>query len=146
MPAPEDFGLQLIKVPPGSDIHLTLRLEAVLEGVLLTGTARMRVSGECARCLAPIEGDQAVDLQELYPYADKEVDDSGAVRLDGDLLDLEPVLRDAVVPALPFSPRCAPDCPGLCVECGARLADEPDHVHEVQIDPRWEALRGLPSG
>ena len=64
-------------------------------------------------------------------------------RLEGDLLDLEPLLRDAVVLALPFQPLCQDDCPGLCVECGARLADDPDHGHETQIDPRWAALQGL---
>ena len=62
--------------------------------------------------------------------------------LQGEHLDLEPVLRDAVVPALPFQPVCRPDCPGLCPQCGARLADEPDHGHE-DVDPRWAALRDL---
>ena len=50
--------------------------------------------------------------------------------LQDDLVDLEPLLRDAVVLALPFQPLCQDDCPGLCVECGARLADDPDHAHE----------------
>jgi uncharacterized protein len=47
-----------------------------------------------------------------------------------------------VVPALPFKPVCRDDCPGLCSECGARLADDPDHHHEV-LDPRWAALSAL---
>jgi uncharacterized protein len=63
--------------------------------------------------------------------------------LEGDLLDLEPLLRDAVVLALPFQPLCREDCPGLCIECGARLADDPDHQHEEAIDPRWATLQGL---
>jgi uncharacterized protein len=37
---------------------------------------------------------------------------------------------------------CRPDCPGLCSECGARLAEDPDHHHDV-FDPRWSALRGM---
>ena len=60
-----------------------------------------------------------------------------------DLLDLEPLLRDAVVLSLPFQPLCRDDCPGLCIECGARLADDPGHQHEEPIDPRWAALQGL---
>jgi len=63
--------------------------------------------------------------------------------LAGDLLDLEPLLRDAVVLELPFQPLCMEDCPGLCVECGARLADEPDHAHQAVVDPRWAALATL---
>jgi uncharacterized metal-binding protein YceD (DUF177 family) len=64
--------------------------------------------------------------------------------LDGDLLDLEPVLRDAVVLALPMSPLCLQDCPGLCIECGVPLADAgPGHRHDDSPDPRWAALEQL---
>ena len=63
--------------------------------------------------------------------------------LQDDLVDLEPLLRDAVVLALPFQPLCRPDCPGLCAECGARLSDDPDHRHEAPVDPRWAALAEL---
>jgi uncharacterized protein len=64
--------------------------------------------------------------------------------LAGDLLDLEPVLRDAVVLALPMSPLCREDCPGLCAECGVPLADAgPGHRHDEAPDPRWAALRQL---
>jgi uncharacterized protein len=62
--------------------------------------------------------------------------------LDGDLLDLEPALRDTVVLALPMSPLCREDCPGLCVECGVPLADAgPGHQHEDAPDPRWAGLK-----
>ena len=47
-----------------------------------------------------------------------------------------------VVPSLPFQPVCREDCPGLCSECGARLADDLGHQHDV-IDPRWAALNAL---
>ena len=60
-----------------------------------------------------------------------------------DLIDLEPLLRDAVVLALPFQPLCQDDCPGLCTECGARLADDPDHRHDAPVDPRWAGLTAL---
>jgi uncharacterized protein len=91
----------------------------------------------------------SVDLVELFVYDDEQPqagvaeEDEETSRLEGDLLDLEPLLRDAVVLALPFQPLCREDCPGLCVECGARLADDPEHGHEAQIDPRWAALQGL---
>ena len=72
----------------------------------------------------------------------RDLDDETS-RLEDDMLDLEPLLRDAVVLALPFTPLCEDDCPGLCIECGARLADDPDHQHDAEVDPRWAALRGL---
>jgi uncharacterized protein len=117
-----------------------------MEGVLVTGTATAELEGECARCLEPIEDDISVDIQELYLYDDGDQPDdeeADVSRLEDDLLNLEPVLRDAVVLALPFQPLCQDDCPGLCVECGARLADDPDHRHEDPVDPRWAVLTGI---
>jgi uncharacterized protein len=95
------------------------------------------------RCLDPVELDLEVDLQELYYYPDiarkRSDEEEDVLSLEGDLLDLEPSVRDAVVLALPFQPLCAVDCPGLCATCGARLAEEPTHRHEV-VDTRWAAL------
>jgi hypothetical protein len=63
--------------------------------------------------------------------------------LDGDLLDLEPAFRDAVVLALPMSPLCREDCPGLCAECGMPLADAgPGHQHRPTGGLTWR----FPSG
>lgn len=116
-----------------------------MEGVLVTGTAQAELAGECARCLDPIEDDIVARFQELFVYDSSEADeeDEGVSRLEGDLVDLEPLLRDAVVLALPFQPLCMEDCPGLCVECGANLKDDPDHTHEAPIDPRWAGLAAL---
>jgi uncharacterized protein len=144
--APEELGIEILGVPEGSTIDIDLRLEAVMEGVLVTGTAQAELVGECARCLERIEDTISVDIQELFVYDDPnhvargdELDDEVS-RLEGDLIDLEPLLRDAVVLALPFQPLCRDDCPGLCVECGARLADDPNHSHDAPVDPRWAAL------
>ncbi len=142
VPAPADLGLDMISVPEGSELELDLRFEAVMEGVLVSGTARAHLAGECVRCLDEIERMLDVDFQELYFYPGEEPpDEEEALRLEGDLLDLEPVLRDAVVLALPLQPVCQDDCPGLCVVCGARLADVPGHHHDEAVDPRWAALR-----
>jgi uncharacterized protein len=146
VPAPADLGIEVLRVPEGSQVELDLRLEAVMEGVLVTGTALAALEGECVRCLGPITDELEVDLQELYVYDDRDHDpdeDDEVSMLQDDLLDLEPLLRDAVVLALPFQPLCQPDCPGLCVECGARLADDPEHGHEEPVDPRWAALAEL---
>jgi uncharacterized protein len=147
VPAPENLGVEMVGVPEGAAIELDLRLEAVLEGVLVTGTATVPLRGECARCLDPIASTFEADFQELFVYDDTRSGgnaDDDELRLEGDLIDLEPVLRDAVVLALPLSPLCREDCPGLCPDCGARLADvEPGHNHDDAVDPRWAALRGL---
>jgi uncharacterized protein len=146
VPAPPDLGIEVLRVTEGSPVELDLRLEAVMEGVLVTGTAHASLAGECARCLEPISDDMEVRFQELFVYDGQDYsseEDDGVSKLEGDLVDLEPLLRDAVVLALPFQPLCMDDCPGLCVECGARLADDPDHAHDEPIDPRWAGLTAL---
>jgi uncharacterized protein len=145
-PAPEDLGGELIGVPAGAEIDLDLRLESVMEGVLVSGTATAPLSGECGRCLEAVSDTLTVELQELFAYAETEAgpaEDEEVSLMEGDLLDLEPVLRDAVVLALPLTPLCREDCAGLCVECGERLDDLPeDHAHGAP-DPRWAALHEL---
>lgn len=152
IPVTEDtgpIGTQLVAVQPGGVLDLELRLECVLEGVLASGTVRAEADGTCVRCLEPARVPVAATFQELYAYADRAAhhhqvgdDEADARVLVGDLLDLEPVLRDAIVPALPFQPRCRPDCPGLCDRCGEPLAQGGEHKHD-EPDPRWAVLAGL---
>ena len=143
-PAPADWRVELIGVPEGAEVRLHLRLESVMEGVLVTGALDVPVTGSCARCLEPIEDTLTLDVQELFAYegsTTQETSEEDEVRrVEGDFLDMEPLARDTVVLSLPLAPVCTEDCAGLCVDCGQRLDDlPPDHSHEV-LDPRWAAL------
>jgi uncharacterized protein len=149
--APDRIGVDLIGIAAGTPMELDVKLEAVSEGVLVTGTVSAATTGECARCLSPIAGHVDVDVTELFAYegsdteATTEDDEVGHVVTDrdGDSIDLEQTIIDAVGMALPFSPVCSDDCPGLCPECGTPLASVgPDHHHEA-IDPRWAKLTSL---
>jgi uncharacterized protein len=149
VPAPADLGVELIGVPEGADLDLDLRLESVSEGVLVSGTISGPVKGECGRCLREIDDSVVVNVQELYAYenstTDTTTDEDEVGRMQDDLIDLEPALRDAVVLTLPTNPLCREDCPGLCPECGVHWDDLPaDHSHQ-QIDPRWAGLSQLTS-
>jgi uncharacterized protein len=143
--APADLGTEVVGVPEGSTLGLDLRFESVMEGVLVSGTIRGLTAGECVRCLGEFDSVVEAELQELYVYpgrAPEGVEEDDLREFEADLIDLEPAIRDAVVLALPFQPVCRQDCPGLCAECGARLADDPEHKHE-NADPRWAALQDL---
>jgi len=153
VPAPDDLGdIDVIAIPPGQPIELELRLESVMEGVLVTGSAHATATGFCVRCLDAMTRHVGSRFQELFAYADRashhhevaaeDEDDDEVYELVGDLFDFEPVLRDAMVPAMPFQPVCRSDCPGLCSECGAHLADDPAHHHD-QLDPRWAVLQNI---
>ena len=144
VPAPAGWRVELIGVPAGAGIALRLRLESVMEGVLVTGELDVPVEGSCARCLEPIEDTLHLALQELYAYAGSTTEETSEEdevrRVDGDYLDLEELVHDTIVLSLPLAPVCTEDCAGLCVDCGQRLDDLPaDHAHEV-VDARWAGL------
>jgi len=137
IPVAEKLGEGLISVPEGETIDLDLRLESMHEGILATGDAQTTAIGVCGRCLIDIEQPVQVDFQELFAYSSDEAFDH---EVHDDHVDLEPLIRDAVVLALPFQPVCRPDCPGLDPETGERLADVPDREPSQIVDPRWSAL------
>ncbi|MBD0861224.1 DUF177 domain-containing protein [Gordonia sp. zg691] len=141
---PEKLGVEMVGIPADSEVDLDLRLEAVSEGVLVTGTACGETVGQCARCLEPVDGTVTVFLTELFAYPDSQTEQTSEAddihRIVNDRIDLEQSIIDAVALELPMSPLCSEDCPGLCPVCGIRLAiAEPGHAHEV-IDPRWAGL------
>lgn len=144
VPSPSRIGLEMIAIEPGTPIDLDLRLEAVSEGILVSGTVHSTVTGECTRCLESFRDDLTIEPQELYAYPDsltaETTEDDEIRQVERDRIDLEPMLIDAAAAVLPFQPVCSPDCTGLCSECGIRLAiAEPGHRHDT-MDPRWAAL------
>jgi uncharacterized protein len=148
IPAPAEparLGLETIAVPTGKTIELDVRLESVTEGVYVSGTVHAPLAGECARCLDPLVDEVDVKLSELFAYPDSLTDETTDAdelpRVVDELVDVEQIVRDAVVLALPLAPLCRQDCPGLCPGCGEKWADlAPDHGHET-LDPRWAALK-----
>jgi uncharacterized protein len=138
--APQRLGEGLVSVPEGAWLDLDLRLESVHEGILASADVHATASGVCGRCLTDITVPVEVDFQELFAYSSGEAFD---YEVHDDHVDLEPLVRDAVVLELPFQPVCRPDCPGLDPETGERLADHPEHEPRENIDPRWSALAGF---
>ncbi|HTJ68758.1 MAG TPA: DUF177 domain-containing protein [Actinospica sp.] len=143
--AREGGSLEDLYSAEGADLLLDLRLESVVEGVLATGRVSGSLVAECVRCLDPVEVEVDADFQELFYY---DLEDLTAEELEEavsvveELVDVEALVRDALMLDLPLQPLCEPDCPGLCAECGASLAEDPEHHHD-SVDPRWAALGAL---
>jgi uncharacterized protein len=137
---PDTLGAGLIAVRVGAEMQIDLRFEALHEGILVSGHASAEATGECSRCLIDISEPVEVDFAELFAYdASEEFD----FQVHDDHVDVEPVVRDAVVLSLPFQPVCRPDCPGLDPVTGERLADVGERTDPEAVDPRWAALSGL---
>jgi uncharacterized protein len=153
----ENFGVNLVSVPAGQTIEVDVRLESVTEGILLSADVYAVATGECIRCLDPVEIVVERKIQELYNYEpanergkkkkhDPEIDDldiEDELMMQGQIMDLETPVRDAIVLSLPINPLCKQDCSGLCPDCGEKWAGLPqDHAHE-SIDARWAGLKSL---
>jgi uncharacterized protein len=139
-PAPEALDNSIASIPVGAQISIDGRLESVHEGILVTANVQADAKSECSRCLDPLKLDVDVEFQELFAYSLTDEDD---LIISDESIDLEQVVRDAVVLSLPFQPICSNDCEGLCADCGAKLSEDPQHVHEAPVDPRWNALKNL---
>jgi uncharacterized protein len=136
----DEMGNAVIGVRKGAKLHIDARLESLHDGILASGDVRALAQGECVRCLTDIDLPVEVEFAEVFAYS---FDEAFDYTVQDDSLDLEPLVRDAVVLSLPFQPVCQEDCLGLCPECGVRLLDNPGHEHEAPLDPRWAALVGL---
>lgn len=159
-PAPDGIGDRIVGVREGTDVHVDGRFDSIVDGLVLTARISAPVSTECTRCLTPIEHDWTVDVTTFFPYDaksqrpgrhDEEIDivagedeaaDEYPLVSNGAFADLEALIRDTLVEALPLQPLCRPDCLGLCPQCGVDLNDDPDHHHDT-VDNRFAALADL---
>lgn len=140
LPAPEQLGAGAAYVREGDSVELDVRLEGLHDGILVSADIRTTVSGECVRCLDPLGLDLEVEFQELFAYSEDEAFD---FQVQEDHVNLEPVVRDAVVLALPFQPVCREDCPGLDPETGEKRTSSAEGPAREGVDPRWAALEGF---
>jgi uncharacterized protein len=163
----EDMGVPLIAVPAGDVIEIDARLESVTEGILLSADIYAIAKGECIRCLDPVEITIDRKIQDLYRYEptsdnrkdkkekkrkkndksghdeDVDLESDDELWMDGNVMNLETPIRDAIVLDLPVNPLCSDQCEGLCPDCGEKWATlEEGHVHAA-IDARWAGLADL---
>lgn len=132
------------QVPDEEELVVDATLESI-EGaaVTVTGTVTVPWTAECRRCLDEIRGVSAVPLSEVF-----EVDpvEGETYPIEGDEVDLEPVVRDAALLHLPLAPLCRPDCAGPAPGSFPTTVEghaEDDGADEPVRDPRWAALDEL---
>lgn len=163
-PAPSGIGDDIAGIAEGTPIHVTGSFDSIVDGLIFVGTMSAPFTSECTRCLKPITTTLSPTVTAFFPYDESDDkkdkrDKRGAEEVDiiagedesedtyplldhGSFADLEALIRDTFVEALPMQPLCRPDCAGLCSQCGVDLNDEPDHVHET-TDIRFAGLAAL---
>lgn len=141
---PSNVGVELIRLPEGSEVDLDLSLTFVEEGVLVTGSVTGHAVAECARCLGEFTAKVSISLTEMYADEDSAAADGAEqdeVRLlDGDLLDLEPALVDGFGLEFPMSPICTDYGLAECVNPDTPPPHGVSGQDQGRIDPRWAGL------
>jgi uncharacterized protein len=131
-----------VAVVEDAAVEVDAVLESVSDQVVVAGTVRADWVGSCRRCLDEVTGRIEVDVREVF---DPRPVEGETYRLAGDSLDLEPMVRDAVLLNLPLAPICDDACPGPDPEhpVGADGTAPAGAEGEPEPDPRWAALRDL---
>ena len=163
----EALGFEVLAIAEDEPIDIDLRIESVAEGILATATVRTEASGECGRCLDAVYYDVDESFQELYEYVEdprqarkknkpgkkrvnkaeeEDLDEDLVRQMDGELIDLDGPIRDAIILNLPINPLCEPDCPGLCPDCGMKWVELPEDHEHAPADIRWAGLENWGSG
>jgi DUF177 domain-containing protein len=138
----ELIGLGLDMGQVRTELRFDLLLESLVEGILVSGQVRGAFALACIRCLRDFESPFDVSMNEILAYEGMPGAEEG-YQIVADHAHLEPVVRDAVMLAMPINPLHAPDCKGLCPACGADR-NEVDCGHRLErTDLRWEPLAEL---
>ena len=121
-------------------LTVQVMLEQVPDGIVVHGHVSGEYESECSRCLTPVRGTFTVPVREMFERAPI---DGETYQLEGEEVDLELPVRDAVLLDLPQKPLCRDDCAGLCPECGVDHNETDCQCDLNPPDPRWDALRAL---
>ena len=125
------------------DVPITFHLESTNTGIVVRGTVSAKYHDRCRRCLKEVHERVSVQIAELYQ---RELTDPDAYPLEGEQLNLAPLVREHLLLSLPDGPLCRADCPGLCPVCGADKSNPAEADCGCSVgaaDPRWAALDAL---
>ncbi len=128
------------EVPAADPVDVETTLEWVTDGLLAGGSISAPWRADCQRCLGPAQGRIDFEFRELF---ERQPRDGESYRLGQDSIDMEPLVREAIMLELPLVPLCREGCAGLCPTCGADLNQGPCGCLPPGVDPRWAALEGF---
>ena len=120
--------------------------------VFVNGHLEVRAQVECDRCLKPVELPVSADFAlEYIPGADYESSSAAALSeeqmsvavFDGEAIDVDEIVKEQILLAVPARTLCREDCKGICPECGIDLNTGQCNCSAEEVDPRWAALKGF---
>ena len=119
--------------PDGDEVRMTLRAKAL-------------VHGECARCLDPVEREEAVEAEWTAKERDLDDPDFELPLDEKGHLDVDEWLAQEFMFQIPTVLLCSSDCAGLCPRCGKKKAEctcPPEEAELPPADARLAILKSL---
>jgi uncharacterized protein len=143
--------------------HVEAKLEKLERRVRISARAKAELSVPCGRCLSSVSVDVPVDFElTLVPAEESAGEGDGGKDRDrgpvggsfapeqaeeetyaGKVIDLDPIVREQILLALPGYPVCGESCRGLCTVCGANLNERECGCDRHVPDPRWAGLKDV---
>jgi uncharacterized protein len=142
----DGLAVSTAEVEPGGEVVADLELESISNGIVASGSITVPWTGACRRCLEPVHDVTVTAVREVF---ERHPTEGETYPLGDDTVDLQPMVRDAVLLALPLAPLCTAGCPGPdpggfpAVVVDDDGDDGPDGEPDAGGDPRWAALDQL---
>jgi uncharacterized protein len=151
----EQLALSDERVHLAQPAKVTGRIKRANREVVVKGHISSRVQVECDRCLKFVElpVETSFNLEYVTPQtyearraAELSENDMTLSVFDGEAIDIDELVGEQILLALPSRVLCEETCKGLCPVCGGdrNLAD--CACESTEVDPRWRALRELVNG
>lgn len=140
-----EFAVGTVVFDLADGIHFELTAMHAGEGILISGSASADVRVSCSRCLADFEDELVGEISSYFTFDPGAVDDeAGVALLEGESVDVAPLVMAAIVEVAPFAPLCDEECKGLCPQCGADLNTETcDCGHDTKPENPFSVLEGM---
>lgn len=145
------------------DEQVNLKSPAVITGNLRLSGKELFVNGhleagarvECDRCLKPLDVEVNTDFTLEYirgaDYESSQLAELGEEAMaisvfDGESIDVDEIVKEQLLLAIPTRRLCTEDCKGICPDCGTDLNSGSCNCKSEQVDPRWAALKNFKDG
>jgi uncharacterized protein len=128
------------------------RVQTSSHEVRLRGHITARAEVDCDRCLksvaVPVETDFDVTYVPEEDYRESEAaelqeEDLSLSVFDGETIDVDELVREQLLLALPTRALCTEECKGLCPVCGANRNSDACDCETKEVDPRWAGLKAM---
>ena len=152
---PDELGAFDERVGLIEPVNVSGKVRLAGTKVFVNGHIETRARVECDRCLQPIELPVKTDFDLQY-ITGGDYESSGAAELteeemgvavfDGEAIDVDEIVKEQVLLAVPTRMLCRPDCKGICPDCGIDRNTGECACATKDVDPRWAALKNLTGG